>query len=225
MGLVHGTFPSAGLVYPKSDEKMPFMTLAEIERRIKAGGDPNEFWEALYLDRKQIDEFLKHAKAKKPSRLGIPDARVCGVHRRRRSEILRVKPEDVDLEGQVITIKEKKRQRGTRTTRRVPIAKKLAAALRPLMKEDRVYLFGDGQEPLTIDQAHRIFKRIKSGSKWANVRGWHTLRHSLCSIAASSGTDQRLIDSWLGHSTEQQRKRYRHLFPQVQQAAISQLFG
>lgn len=226
MGMVQGTFPSAGLVYPKTDEKLPFMTWAEIERRIKAGGNPDELWEALYLDSKQIEEFLKHAKAKKnfPG-WAYPMLAFAAYTGARRSEILRVKPEDVDIEGQVVTIKEKKRQRGTRTTRRVPIAKKLAAALRPLLKQDRVYLFGDGQEPLSIDQAHRIFKRITRSSKWANIRGWHTLRHSLCSIAASSGTDQRLIDSWLSHSTEQQRKRYRHLFPQTQQTAMSKLFA
>ena len=33
-GMVVGTFPSKGLVYPKSDEKPPFMTRAEIERRL-----------------------------------------------------------------------------------------------------------------------------------------------------------------------------------------------
>ncbi|HTU26442.1 MAG TPA: tyrosine-type recombinase/integrase [Pirellulales bacterium] len=225
MELVQGTFPSAGLVYPKGEEKLPFMTWAEIERRIKAGGDPDGLWEALYLDADQIEEFLKHAKAKKLPKWAYPMLATAAFTGARRSELLRVKQEDVDLADQVLTIKEKKRQRGTRTTRRVPITKKLAAALRPLMKDNRGYLFGDGDEPLSIDRAHCTFKRITANSKWAKVRGYHVLRHSLCSIAASSGTDQRLIDSWLGHSTEQQRKRYRHLFPQVQQAAISKLFA
>jgi hypothetical protein len=48
-GLVKGSFPSGGLVYPKGEEKLPFMTWAEIERRIKAGGDAEELWECLYL--------------------------------------------------------------------------------------------------------------------------------------------------------------------------------
>jgi hypothetical protein len=33
-GLVSGPFPSKGLVYPKADEKPPFMTRAEIERKL-----------------------------------------------------------------------------------------------------------------------------------------------------------------------------------------------
>ncbi len=36
MGFVKGSFPSGGLVYPKGEEKLPFMTWAEIERRISA---------------------------------------------------------------------------------------------------------------------------------------------------------------------------------------------
>ena len=221
---MHGTFPWRTHLIQRPIEA-PVHDLGGIERQIKAGGNPDELWEALYLDSKQIEEFLKHAKAKKNFPAGHTYARVAAYTGPDGVRYFRVKPEDVDIEGQVVTIKEKKRQRGTRTTRRVPIAKKLAAALRPLPSEIAITYLGDGQEPLSIDQAHRIFKRITRSSKWANIRGWHTLRHSLCSIAASSGTDQRLIDSWLSHSTEQQRKRYRHLFPQTQQTAMSKLFA
>ena len=35
-GLIQGHFPSRGLVYPKHDEKPPFQTRAEIERKIGA---------------------------------------------------------------------------------------------------------------------------------------------------------------------------------------------
>ena len=33
-GLLSGTFPNRGLVYPKTDEKPPFQTWEEIERQI-----------------------------------------------------------------------------------------------------------------------------------------------------------------------------------------------
>jgi hypothetical protein len=42
MRMVEGGFPSRGLVYPKGEEKLPFMTWEEIERRIQAGGNPDE---------------------------------------------------------------------------------------------------------------------------------------------------------------------------------------
>jgi integrase len=43
------------------------------------------------------------------------------------------------------------------------------------------------------------------------VRGWHVLRHSFVSLCANRGVDQRLIDEWVGHATEDMRRRYRHL--------------
>ena len=66
MGLVTGRFPNAGLRYPKRDEKPPFMTWQEIERRIKAGGltdkDRAVVWDALFLTLPEIEELLAHVK-------------------------------------------------------------------------------------------------------------------------------------------------------------------
>lgn len=62
-------------------------------------------------------------------------------------------------------------------------------------------------------------------SKWRVLNGWHVFRHSFISALASSGTDQRVIDEFVGHSTEEQRRRYRHIFPDVKQKAIAAAFG
>jgi integrase len=55
--------------------------------------------------------------------------------------------------------------------------------------------------------------------------GWHVLRHSFISACASKGIDQRIVDAWVGHATETQRVRYRHLYPGVQQTAIQHVFA
>jgi integrase len=39
------------------------------------------------------------------------------------------------------------------------------------------------------------------------------------------GIDQRMIDAWMGHQTEEMRQRYRHLFPDQQQRALASLFA
>jgi integrase len=78
---------------------------------------------------------------------------------------------------------------------------------------------------LTKDEAHDHFKRTLAGGKWEVLRGFHVLRHSFISACASKKVDQRLIDEWVGHTTEEQRKRYRHLYPSTQQEAISRVFG
>ena len=78
--------------------------------------------------------------------------------------------------------------------------------------------------PLTRDAAHYHFSKTLEGSKWSVVRGFHVLRHSFASICAMRGVAEGIIDSWLGHQTEEMRARYRHLYPEQIQAAMSNLF-
>ncbi len=42
---------------------------------------------------------------------------------------------------------------------------------------------------------------------------------------ASKGIDQRMIDEWVGYTTESMRRRYRHLFPSSQKTAMKELFA
>jgi integrase len=78
---------------------------------------------------------------------------------------------------------------------------------------------------LTGSEAHDHFKRTLAGSRWEVMRGWHVLRHSFISCCAAAGGDQRLIDEWVGHTTGEMRRRYRHLIPSVQKQAIRSVFG
>lgn len=79
--------------------------------------------------------------------------------------------------------------------------------------------------PLTRDEAHDHFKRVLRDSKWEVLRGWHVCRHAFIGVCASKGVDQRFIDEWCGHMTEEQRRRYRHLAPSAQQEALAKAFG
>ena len=79
--------------------------------------------------------------------------------------------------------------------------------------------------PVTRDEAHDHLRRALAGSCWAIMRGWHVLRHSFASNCAAAGVDQRVIDEWMGHQTEEMVRRYRHLFPEQQRAAINLVFG
>jgi integrase len=79
--------------------------------------------------------------------------------------------------------------------------------------------------PLTEDEARHHLNQTLAGSEWEVVRGYHIFRHSFISACASRGVDQRLIDEWVGHQSEEQRRRYRHLYPSVQADAIKSVFG
>jgi hypothetical protein len=39
------------------------------------------------------------------------------------------------------------------------------------------------------------------------------------------GVDQRIIDDFVGHQTDEQRRRYRHLYPSTQSDALKSVFG
>ena len=64
MRWVDQPFPSAGLVYSKIDEKLPFMTWQEIKRRIQAGAHADQLWECLFLTDAEVAELLTYVKKK-----------------------------------------------------------------------------------------------------------------------------------------------------------------
>ena len=65
----------------------------------------------------------------------------------------------------------------------------------------------------------------KRRTKWSVLKGYHVLRHSFISALVNKGIDQRIIDELVGHQTEAMRRRYRHLYPDVKQKAITDVFG
>lgn len=157
----------------------------------------------------------------------------------RRSEMLRMPDADADLVAGVVTIREKKRVKGRRSTRNAPITTKLTQVLRDWLavKPEGPHLFCQSERvarskkkrasptAVTGDEAHDHFKRTVGGSKWSVMRGWHVLRHSFCSNMVAAGIDQRIIDEIMGHSTEEQRRRYRHLAPKMSVDAVEAVFG
>jgi integrase len=134
MALVAGRFPYHGLRYPKSDEKPPFQTITEIERRLAAGGlklaEQRELWECLYLRTPEIAELLAYARDHAAHPWIYPLVCMAGHTGARRSELLRMLVSDVDFDAGSVVIREKKRVKGKRSTRRAPLTPLLKAALR-----------------------------------------------------------------------------------------------
>ena len=269
MGMIEGAFPNQGLVYPKRDEKPPFQTWTEIEQRIANGKlstqEMNDLWDCLFLTQDEIDDFLSHVKATANHGWIYPAVCFATHTGARRSEVLRVQIQDLDLNAGTVLVREKKRSREQRTTRRIPLSPLLKRVLTEWLKvhPGGQYLFCNGEvvarsrkrskttghkgeknrastlkgrlanvkqrknksvESLTRNEAHDHFQRVIRGSKWEVMKGWHVLRHSFISNCAAKGVDQRLIDDWVGHTTEEMRKRYRHLIPSVEREVIRSVF-
>ena len=183
-------------------------------------------WDCLFLGLKEIEGALEYAKDNAISPCIYPMVVMAAHTGARRSELLRSQAHDFDFTGKVVTIREKKRVRGQYSTRRVPLSSLLASAMAKWMKEHPGgFTFLAGDQPLTRDQAHGFFQRTFASSKWQRLKGWHVFRHSFASNCAAKGTDQRSIDTWMGHQTEEQRRRYRHLFPDQQQKELGRVFS
>ncbi len=223
-------FPNKGLRYAKVDEKPPFQTWAEIQRRIDLGGlsdvETAELWEGLYLTAEEIEQALDHVEKNAIIPAIYPMVALAAHTGARRSEILRSEVSDFDLSANTVRLRELKRSRGTRTMRTVPLSARLKKVIEIwLATVQGRHTFNVDGIPLTVDEASHYFNQTLSGSRWTNVRGWHVFRHSFISNCASQGVDQRMIDAWTGHQTDEMRKRYRHLFPTIQRVALQSVFG
>jgi integrase len=129
-----GEFPNRGLVYPKEVEPPPYQTREEVERQVAAGGltvsQVEALWDALYLRPPELAELLEHVRAHARHPWIYPMACLAAHTGARRSELARILVADVDLAGGVVTIREKKRVKGKRSTRRAPLSPTAAAALK-----------------------------------------------------------------------------------------------
>ena len=241
-GLLAGQFPNKGLRFPKTQEKPPFQTRDAIERIIARGSlDERErkaLGDGLFLGIAEINEFLRHVNAHAGHSWIHPMVFTAAHTGMRRSELLRLRIEDVDFPSKTMLVHEKKRVKGMCTTRRVPISPQLEQVLQDWLgiHPGGAFLFAQTIQverskknrtepmPITRDEAHDHFQRTMAGRKWQVLKGWHVLRHSFASNLAAKGIDQRLIDEFMGHQTDEQRRRYRHLFPHQQRQAICSVF-
>lgn len=243
LGMIQGTFPNRGLLYPKTDEKPPFQTLLEIQRQLALGGlsktEVRDTWDCLFLTKDDLTDLIQLVS--KEAEHGFLYPMVCfAAHTgARRSEMIRLRWHDIDFSTGTALLHEKKRRRSQRTTRRVPLSPLLAIVLQTWQKAHPggPWVFCLPKKvshskkhrtdvvQLSRNEAHDHLNRVLKDSKWELMRGWHVLRHSFASNCAASGVDQRMIDEWMGHQTEEMRRRYRHLFPHQQQEAIQMVFG
>ena len=235
--LVSHAFPSKKLRYPRSHEKPPFQTWQQIESRVARGGltefQVKELWDSLFLDVTQVEAALKHAKANARHTVIYPMLCFAAYTGARRSEVLRSELDDLDFVSSVITIREKKRVRGKMSSRTVPMQPKLRTILTDWLAEHpgSNFTFADIKKDaseasaISNDQASHFFEHTFAKSKWDVLHGWHLFRHSFCSNCAGAGIEQRIINDWVGHQTQEMVRRYRHLFPNRQQEAIQQVFG
>jgi len=243
--LVASEFPNQGLRYPRQQQKLPFLTWEQIEQRIRRGipADQTEadYWDCLYLNKDELNELLADVQKSAHYDFLHPMCFMAAHTGARRSELCRSLREDIDFESGSILIRERKKQKGRETFRHVPLSPRLHLALREWLTHSELssYTFPaehrvarnrseyrrENFASVSPDEATDHLSQALSGTKWDKIRGWHIFRHSFISNCASLAVDQRMIDAWVGHQTEDMRKRYRHLFPHRQKVELERVFG
>jgi integrase len=243
-GYVTGPSPTRGVKLDLLDEKPPFRTWAEIATIIKRGDlseeQQREYWDCLFLDEAQVLDFVAYAAKRAEHPFLFAAVAIAAFTGARRSEILRSRVEDWDLDRGLVKIREKKGSRKQRTTFR-------EVNVHPWLKEIisdwfRIHPGGvhtivvpanlprsrvkrNEPDALTPSQAQDHFQRLVDGSKWKVLKGWHVLRHSFCSNCARRGIPDAVIDAWMGHRGDEAiKKRYRHLFPSDTESFMATLF-
>ena len=145
----------------------------------------------------------------------------------RRTELIRLKTEDIDSQRMIVHIRQGKGNRD----RDVPLTPKLLETLREYWRwmKPKTYLFPgmvDGwraDKPLT---PKCVWTAVRDAAKRAGIKkrvSPHTLRHSWATHLLENGTDIRTIQLLLGHAELEATTVYLHLSRRHLQAVVNPL--
>ena len=145
----------------------------------------------------------------------------------RRTELIRLKTEDVDSQRMIVHIRQGKGNRD----RDVPLTPKLLETLREYWRwmKPKTYLFPGmvdnwrADKPLT---PKCVWIAVRDAAKRAGIKkrvSPHTLRHSWATHLLENGTDIRTIQLLLGHAELEATTVYLHLSRRHLQAVVNPL--
>lgn len=159
------------------------------------------------LSKEEVASILKaHINVKHKTMLSLIYA--CGL---RRSELLNLKPVDIDSKRGLLIIKQAK----GRKDRIAPISEKIIEMLRDYYKmyKPKVWLF-EGQnagDQYSEKSLQNVLKQALEKVKIKKPVTLHWLRHSYATHLLEAGTDIRYIQELLGHKSSKTTEIYTHV--------------
>ncbi len=169
------------------------------------------------LSKEEIKAILEaHGNIKHRAMLSLIYA--CGL---RRSELLNLKPADINSKRGILLIKQAKGKKD----RIAPISEKIIELLRQYYKtyKPTFWLF-EGQNKGEQYSEKSLENVLKQALKKANIKktvSLHWLRHSYATHLLESGTDLRFIQELLGHNSSKTTEIYTHVSTKSLQNIIS----
>jgi integrase/recombinase XerD len=152
----------------------------------------------------------------------------CGL---RLSEAVQLKVEDIDSARGFIHVRQSKGNKD----RNVPLPQKTLQLLREQWKNHRnkMWIFPaakkggrnmpNAQMPMNRKSVQAAFRAALKQAGIHKKATVHTLRHSYATHLLEAGTNLRLIQTWLGHSTPSTTSVYTHLTTKAQEQAVKSL--
>jgi integrase len=134
----------------------------------------------------------------------------------RSGELMRLKPEDVDLAGDWVHIVSREgAETKNHSSRKVPLHPRLRAVLEAMPKGERTWAFAtepekklaEGGGPINAKQLNQQFVALAKSiglPTGRKAKGFvvHSLRHFFETFCINSGVPQRAVDVWMGHAPD-----------------------
>lgn len=156
------------------------------------------------LTRDEVSKLLKSAETRK-SRLILSLLYSSGL---RVSELVNLKPQDINFAENIGWVRGGKGSKDRMFT----VSPGLAGELKEYMKkrDGAKYLFSQ-EDPLTTRNVQKIVKHLRHRADIQKKITPHTLRHSFATHLLEAGTDIRMIQALLGHSSLNTTQLYTHI--------------
>lgn len=159
------------------------------------------------LSKEEVKQILEaHINIKHKAMLSLIYS--CGL---RRSELLHLKPQDIDSKRGIVIIRQAKGKKD----RIAPLSQKILQLLRDyyMANQPKVYLF-EGQTPGEAYDERSLQQVLKQALAKTNITkpvSLHWLRHSYATHLLEAGTDLRYIQELLGHKSSKTTEIYTHI--------------
>jgi len=156
------------------------------------------------LTKEEVSRLINSAETRK-SRLILSLLYSSGL---RVSELVNIKPSDINFSENTGWVREGKGSKD----RMFILSSNLAGELKEYLKrkENSKYLFSQ-DEPLTTRNIQKIVKSLRQRADIQKKVTPHTLRHSFATHLLEAGTDIRMIQQLLGHSSLNTTQLYTHI--------------
>jgi integrase/recombinase XerD len=156
------------------------------------------------LTREEVSKLINSAETRK-SRLILSLLYSSGL---RVSELVNLKPQDINFAENIGWVRGGKGSKDRMFT----LSSNLAGEIKEYLKrkENSKYLFSE-EDPLTTRNIQKIVKQLRTKADIQKKITPHTLRHSFATHLLENGTDIRMIQALLGHSSLNTTQIYTHI--------------